>query len=110
MTARLELDGVSVRFLVDTGATLVSMSSADATRIGISYTKGERGTTYTANGPALAYRIKLDTVKVGDITLHGVDGLVLDGEKLPVILLGMSFLNRMEMRREGTSMTLIKRY
>lgn len=104
------INNVPVRFLVDTGATLVSMSSGDAARIGISYIKGERGTTFTANGPALAYRIKLDTVRVGDITLHNVDGLVLDGERLPVILLGMSFLNRTEMRREGDSMVLIKRF
>ena len=63
----------------------------------------------TANGTATAYRVKLDTVRLGDITLNNVDALVHD-QDMPWVLLGMSFLNRVEMRREGSNLTLIKRF
>ncbi len=103
------INGAMVQFLVDTGATMVSMGVADARRIGINYLEGQRGQTRTANGIAAVYRVKLDTVKLGDITLNNVDALVHETE-MPFLLLGMSFLNRVEMRREGTDLTLTKRY
>jgi len=103
------INGGTVQFLVDTGATMISMGMADARRIGVNYLDGERGTTRTANGVARVYRVKLDTVRVGDITLNNVDALVHESE-MPFVLLGMSFLNRVEMRREGTDLTLTKRY
>ncbi len=105
-----QVNGGTVQFLVDTGATTIALPSADARRLGINYLNGERGYTQTANGRALAYRIKLDTVKVGDITLHGVDAVVLEGDGLKEALLGMSFLNRTEMKRDGQALTLIRRF
>ncbi|MBI2311980.1 MAG: TIGR02281 family clan AA aspartic protease [Betaproteobacteria bacterium] len=104
------INGVSVRFVVDTGATFISMSSEQARRLGLSYAAGERGLTTTANGVVPTYRVKLDTVRIGDITLHAVDGAVLEGPNPPIVLLGMSFLNRVEMKRDGESMTLTKRF
>ncbi len=104
-----QVNGGMVRFLVDTGATTIALSSADATRLGIDYRKGERGLVGTANGTAVAYRVKLDTVQVGSIVVNNVDAAVLEGN-LPIALLGMSFLNRMDMRREGQTMVLIKRF
>jgi aspartyl protease family protein len=104
------INGGSVRFLVDTGATLVTLPASQARHLGIDYLHGQRGQMQTANGVATAYRVKLDTVKVGDIEVHGVDALVSANDAMGVTLLGMSFLNRMEMRRDGQSMTLIKRY
>jgi aspartyl protease family protein len=103
------INGAMVQFLVDTGATMISMGITDARRIGVNYLEGERGQTRTANGVARVYRIKLDTVKLGDITLNNVDALVHETE-MPFVLLGMSFLNRVEMKREGTDLTLTKRY
>ncbi len=104
------VNGTTLRFLVDTGATSVVLSSADARRIGINYLAAPRSFTQTANGVIPVYNVKLDTIRVGDITLNGVDAAVLEGDRLPIALLGMSFLNRMEMRRDGTTMTLIRRY
>jgi aspartyl protease family protein len=104
------VNGVSLRFLVDTGATLVVLSSSDARRAGLNYLASTRSLTQTANGVVPVYNVKLDTMRVGDITLNGVDAVVVEGDKLPIALLGMSFLNRMEMRRDGTTMTLIRRY
>jgi aspartyl protease family protein len=104
------INGGSVRFLVDTGATFVSLPAAEAKRLGIDYLHGQRGQMQTANGAATAYRVKLDTVKVGDIELNNVDAVVSENDALGVTLLGMSFLNRMEMKRDGQSMSLTKRY
>jgi aspartyl protease family protein len=103
------INGVPVRFLVDTGATLVALPAADAERLGIDYRKGERGSVQTAAGAVPAYLVKLERVKVGAIELGNVDGLVVE-QGLGVALLGMSFLNRVEMRRDGQSMTLIRRF
>lgn len=107
--ANAQVNGGAVRFLVDTGATLIALPAADAKRLGVNYLKGERGIAQTANGPAAAYRVKLDTVRIGDITLNNIDAMVLEGG-LQVALLGMSFLNRTEMKREGETMVLTKRY
>ena len=104
------INGATVRVLVDTGASLISMSSNDARRLGINYEAGQRTFSSTANGVVPVYRVKLDTVKVGDITLHNVDGVVHVSDNLPVVLLGNSFLNRMEMKRAGERMVLTKRY
>ena len=49
-------------------------------------------------------------MRVGDVTLNNVDGTVLADDSLPVVLLGMSFLNRMEMKRDGATMVLRKRF
>ena len=100
----------SVRFLVDTGASVVSISTDDARRAGINYLGGQRAYSQTASGLVPIYRVKLDTLKIGDITLYNVDAAVHPGGQLPIGLLGMSFLNRMEMRRDGTMLTLTRRY
>ncbi len=105
-----QINGGPVRFLVDTGATTIALSSGDATRLGIDYRKGQPGMMGTANGMATAYALKLDTVRVGDIVLNNVDAAVLEGNPMPFALLGMSFLNRMEMKREGQTMVLIRRF
>jgi aspartyl protease family protein len=105
-----QINGGSMRFLLDTGATMVALSAGDAGRLGIDYRKGERGLISTANGVVGAYRVKLDSVKVGDITADNVDGVVMEGNSLPIALLGMSFLNRMEMKRDGQTMVLTKRF
>lgn len=103
------INGASVRFLVDTGASMVSIGASDARRAGIDYLRGVAGISETANGPARVWKVKLDTVRVGDVTLRGVDGLVHENN-LPFVLLGMSFLSRMDMQREGDRLTLRKRF
>jgi aspartyl protease family protein len=105
-----QVNGQPIRFLVDTGASLISMSTAEAQRIGIDYRKGERGYSIVADGRRVpVYRVKLDSVTVGDITVFGVDASIGEGS-MGVALLGMSFLNRMEMQRDSQSLTLTKRY
>jgi aspartyl protease family protein len=104
-----QINGGTVRVVIDTGATNVSLSSTDAIRLGIDYKKGQIALSETANGIKQVYLVKLDKVKIGDIELNQVDGSIHEGG-LQIGLLGMSFLNRTEMRREGQQMTLTKRY
>ena len=103
------INGSPVRMLVDTGASLIALPAADAQRMGIDYLRGGRGTVSTANGVVPVYRVRLDTVRIGDLELNQVDALVQE-QGLPIALLGMSFLNRTEMRRSGEQMTLQRRY
>lgn len=104
------INGVSTRFMVDTGATTIALSSVEAKRTGVDYLAGRKVMTQTANGVVPVYRVRVDTVDIGGITLTNVDAIVIEGGRLPVALLGMSFLNRMEMRRDGDTLTLIQRY
>lgn len=108
--ASAEINGTSVRVLVDTGATFISMSNATARRLGINYLNGQQGFTSTANGTVPVYRVSLASVRIGDISLNNIEASVHEGNSLPVILLGMSFLNRVEMQRDGDRMTLIRRF
>ena len=107
--SRGRINGIEVNLLVDTGATFVSLGRSDAKRIGLDYTKGERGLTATANGTVPVWRMRLDTVELGGMTLHNVDASVHESE-LPLVLLGMSFLNRTQWQRDGDKLILQKRY
>lgn len=99
----------SMRLMVDTGATAVAISAADARRLGIDYQAAPTGRVNTANGARTVWKVKLDTVKIGDITMNGVDAMVLEGG-LAMPLLGMSFLSRTNMNQRGDTLTLTKRY
>jgi len=107
----VQVNNSSIKFIVDTGASLVTISSNDAKRAGINYFSGQKATLQTANGATSAYRVKFDTVRLGEITLNNVDGAVVEGNVMGEYgLLGMSFLNRLKMRREGSTMTLTKSF
>ena len=109
--ASAKINGISLPFLVDTGATLVSLDAGQANSIGLDYRKGTPGWGNTAGGPTRMWRVKLDSVSIGPITLYGIDAAVLEGAGTGgVSLLGMSFLNRLEMQREGENLTLTKRF
>ncbi len=103
------LNGYPVTFLVDTGATSIAINADEARRMGLNYKATQPGGVSTAAGVVPAWRVVFNTVKVGSITLNQVDGLVVESG-LNVPLLGMSFLNRMEMKRDGQTMTLTQRY
>lgn len=102
------INGRSVQFMVDTGATLVSMSQADAERIGLDLRSAQRGLTTTANGVVPVHRVVLDRVRVGDVEIFNVEAAVVPAP-LPYVLLGNSFLTRFQMKRENDRLTLSKR-
>ncbi|PKO86842.1 MAG: TIGR02281 family clan AA aspartic protease [Betaproteobacteria bacterium HGW-Betaproteobacteria-12] len=103
------INGTSVRFLVDTGATMISLGASDARRLGLDFNRGQKGFSQTANGQVVVSKVKLDTVTIAGVTLHQIDALLHQSD-MPIALLGMSFLNRMEMQRDGGTMTLRQRY
>lgn len=103
------INGQSTDFIVDTGASTVAMSAADARQLGIQYRiDGTRMRVRTASGGGTAYRIMLDSVTVGDITLEDVPAVVITGSGPPAPLLGMSFLGRLKMRNTGELLILSK--
>jgi aspartyl protease family protein len=103
------INGAPTRFLVDTGATVVSLGKTDAVRANVDYLRGQPAMSMTANGATRVWKVTLNSVRVGDVVLSQVDAAVHEHD-LPIALLGMSFLNRVEMKREGQTMTLKKRY
>ncbi len=104
------INGRSISFVVDTGATSVAISTQDAERLGVDYRNGQRSAVSTANGVVSAYRVMFNNIRIGAISLNMVPGMVVEGAGLPIGLLGMSFLNQTNMQREGSVMTLTQRY
>ena len=101
------VNGVPVRFMVDTGATIIGMNSIVANRIGLDYRKqGRPGFVNTAGGTVPTYYIKLNNVTVGDITLYNVDASIIEGSSPREALLGMSFLGHLNMKRDSEKMEL----
>ena len=105
-----QINGVTLRFIVDTGATSIAMNSGDAKYAGIDYKKGEKMQAQTANGTVTGYHAVINTLKLGSVVMNQVDAVVLEGGSPPIVLLGMSALNRLEMKREGIALTLTKKY
>ena len=86
------------------------MNSGDARYAGIDFRKGQPVQMQTANGVAKGYRVILNTLKIGNLTLHQVDAVVLEGGSPPMVLFGMSALNRLDMKRAGIALTLTRKY
>ncbi len=103
------INGRSTQFVVDTGATMVSMGAAEAKRLGINFEAGQRMQAHTANGVTTGYRISLGTVRIQDVEVHNVDAAVMP-MGMPYILLGNSFLSRFQMKQENGTMTLQRRF
>jgi aspartyl protease family protein len=103
------INGRPVQFLVDTGATSVSMGVADAERLGIDYRRGQLARGQTANGSVTVHLVKLNSVKVGEVEVFDVDASVLPVSSGPV-LLGNSFLTRFQMTRFNDQLVLERRY
>ena len=99
------INGRSVRFMVDTGATLVAMSRAEATRIGLDVRGARAVRTQTAGGVASAQMLPLQRVRIGEVEVYDVMALVTEAQ-MPYILLGNSFLDRFQWRRENDVMRL----
>jgi aspartyl protease family protein len=104
------INGAPTRFLVDTGATMVAMSGNMAKRIGLDYRRlGRAGMANTAGGMVRTYYLKLDSVQIGDIKFFNVDAGVVEGSHPTEVLLGMSFLDRVDMKRDSEKLELKER-
>lgn len=99
------INGRSTRFLVDTGATLVSMGRAEAERLGLDLAGAPRGMAQTANGPVPMHTLVLSSVRIGEVQIANVGAAVLP-QAMPYVLLGNSYLSRFQMRHEGDGLWL----
>jgi aspartyl protease family protein len=104
-----QINGISVQFLVDTGASTVVLSASEAQRIGLEYLNGQRGLMATANGVTTSYMVRLDSIRIGDVEVFGVDATVVPSS-LPMVLLGNTFLARFQLKQENALLILDKRY
>ncbi len=99
----------STRFLVDTGANTVTLSSVQADRLGVDYQEGRNGFAATASGVTPIKSITLDRVTVEGITLRNIAANVVPGNFPEYPLLGASFLGQLNMTRSGNRMELSRR-
>ncbi len=104
-----QINGRAVQLVVDTGATSVSIGVDDAQRIGLNYKAGQEIKLSTANGIAQGWRVKLNSMRVGDVDVYDVDAVVTAGS-MPYVLLGNSFLTRFQMTRNNDQLVLVKRF
>jgi aspartyl protease family protein len=105
------INGLTVTFLVDTGASQVALNANEARRLGIDFrVRGTPTAVGTASGVARAWAVTLDTVKVGSLELRNVGAVVLEGNTPQHALLGMTYLGRLEIDNDGRLMTLRKKY
>jgi aspartyl protease family protein len=109
-TATGNINGYTISFLVDTGASTIAMNAATASRLGIDYLRGQQVGIRTASGSSVGYKVKLDYVQLEQIKLHNVDAVVLDGEEPSVTLLGMSFLGQLDIEHNGERLDLRQKY
>ena len=103
-----QINGKTVQFMVDTGASAVALSQAEADRIGLDYKRGARGTTQTANGPVPVHQVVLTSVRVGGAEVYQVPAVVLP-EQMPFVLLGNSFLSRFQLKQVNDTLRLEKK-
>ncbi len=108
-TSEGQINGRIVRFMVDTGASAVALSISEAERIGLKYKNGDRVQMNTANGVVPGWRMTLDSVRLGDVSIGGVDAVITPAS-MPYVLLGNSFLNRFQMNRTNDQMVLERRF
>lgn len=99
------INGRAVQFMVDTGATSVAISQAEADRIGLEFRNGRRAMSSTANGTVPVHLLTLSAVRLGEVTVANVPAVVLPAT-MPYVLLGNSFLGRFQMRRDNDTMRL----
>ena len=104
-----QINGKTVTFMVDTGASVVSLSVAEAEAIGIKYTNGDRVLLNTANGQTIGWKIQLSSVRLGSVDIYNVDALVTPAP-MPYVLLGNSYLTRFQMTRTNDQLVLEQRY
>jgi aspartyl protease family protein len=103
------INGRAVQFMVDTGATGVALGVSDAERIGLNYKNGQPVRISTANGVTQGWLLRLDSIRIGDVEVYGVEAAVSPGS-MPYVLLGNSYLTRFQMRRDNDQLVLERRY
>jgi aspartyl protease family protein len=105
-----EISGRRINVLVDTGATSVALSSRQAQQLGIDYKQGVPLQGVTASGTANGFRIQLRSLAVGGIKVDNVQAAVIEGDYPTIVLLGMSYLQHVDMREQKGVLYLQARF
>jgi len=103
------INNQAMQFMVDTGASFISLSAAEADRIGLDYRRGQPVGMGTANGSVQGWRVRLSAVRIGDVQLTELDAVVTPAP-MPYVLLGNNFLTQFQMTRMNDQMVLERRY
>jgi len=104
------INGQATNFLVDTGATHVTMSGRKAGALNIDFRKGVRGRAQTAASVIPVWQIRLGSVSIGAIKLSDVTAMVIEGDQPAEVLLGNSFLGRTDMQKAGSTLQITQRH
>lgn len=103
------INGKPMKYMVDTGASVVAIGRPDAERMGIKVDDSQKVIMSTANGSATGWRVRLNSVRLGDVEVLGVMAVIMP-EGMPFVLLGNSFLTQFQMTRTNDQMVLEKRH
>lgn len=99
-----QINGQSVEFFLDTGATLVAIPEHIADELNLK--KGQRFLSQTANGNSTSYETTIAELTLGDIVMKNVPASISSGMEFDEILLGMSFLKHLHMVQQGKTLTI----
>lgn len=105
-----EINGRRTTVLVDTGANIVAINANDALAMGIDYERGIPSRVSTAAGIVNAWSVILDSVDVGGIKVDNIQASVLEGAFPETVLLGMSYLQHVELSETSGVLSLTARY
>lgn len=100
------VNGRAIEFLVDTGASVTTLSRTEAERIGLAFRSGTRTQSMTANGVVGGWKVVVDKLRVGDVILRQIDIIIVDNATPGLALLGMNALAFFDMQREGSTLHL----
>lgn len=103
------INGQAMQYMVDTGASTIAIGRADADRMGLKYQSGQPVRVNTANGVAQGWRMKIDSVRIGEVEVFGIEAII-TSQSMPYVLLGNSFLSEFQMTRNNEQMVLEKRH
>lgn len=101
-----QINGIFVETLIDTGATTVALNQNHAKQLGIRYSKRRSVPVQTASGMTYAYEVMLDSVRIGEVEVRKVKGMILPGNQPSKVLIGMTFLSRVNVEQKNKTMTL----
>ncbi len=102
----LSINGTVFKYIVDSGASHVTLNSHDANKAKIDYTKGRLVSLVTPSGELQAFTIQLNGLMIGAVVLNDVETTVVEGAFPPYVLLGISAQNKLDVKRDNSVMTL----
>ncbi|MEE9331092.1 MAG: TIGR02281 family clan AA aspartic protease [Methylophilaceae bacterium] len=106
----LSINGVSLKYIVDSGASNVTLNSNDAKQANIDYTKGERVSLVTPGGEVQAFSLMLNGLMIGTAVLNNVETTIVEGDSPPYVLLGISAQKKLDVKRDNAIMTLGRKH